>query len=68
MARKVKFFAVIGLSGLVGACSFVEEGLWPILGDNPEPLRTARLEREKTGKFSVKVPQDQLATEPSSLG
>jgi hypothetical protein len=31
-------------------------------------LRTARLEREKTGKFSVKVPQDQLATEPSSLG
>ena len=44
MAKKVKFFAVIGLSGLLGACSFVEEGLWPIIGDNPEPLRTARLE------------------------
>ena len=48
MARKVKFFAAIGLSSLVGACSFVEEGLWPILGDDPEPLRTARLESSTT--------------------
>jgi hypothetical protein len=31
-------------------------------------LRTARLEREKTGQFSVKIPQDELATESSSLG
>ncbi len=31
-------------------------------------LRTARLEREKTGQFSVRIPQDELATKSSSLG
>ena len=44
MARKAKFIAVMGISGLLGACSFVEQGLWPVLGEDPDPPQTARLE------------------------
>ena len=44
MARKTKFFAVICVAVLVGGCSFVQDGLWPILGEDPEPVRTARVQ------------------------
>ena len=42
MAKKTKLFALIGTVVLVGGCSVVEEGLWPILSEDPEPtIRTA---------------------------
>ena len=37
MAKKTKLFALIGTVVLVGGCSVVEEGLWPILSEDPEP-------------------------------
>ena len=43
MARKTKFFAAICVAVLIGGCSFVQDGLWPVLGEDPEPMSTARV-------------------------
>ena len=43
MARKTKFFAAICVAVLIGGCSFVQDGLWPVLGEDPEPRSTARV-------------------------
>jgi len=43
MARKTKFFAAICVAVLISGCSFVQDGLWPVLGEDPEPMSTARV-------------------------
>ena len=68
MARKTKFFAAICVAVLIGGCSFVQDGLWPVLGEDPEPRSTARVGVSKSSSAPRASVAEELAVIKSGEG